>query len=374
MSGKGEGKKIFPPFDRYLSNIVYHYNFIMIIKINTGCPEGKDERTIKCTNKPSFLKLAHRQVRQMEGVRCPSTIGNYKTALRSLERFLTISGKAEATLSRKLVVRYDCWLDEEGVSRNTRSCYLRSLRALYNRVEGSRRHIDLFADVFTGNAPTPKRAISVAEIRRVRSLDVGDDWQRQLAQDVFLFSLYAMGMPFVDIAMLRQNAIAGGCLTYRRQKTGAQVCVRLEPCMRKILQRWRGMNGDRLFPLVPHEAKGEEAMRFYRAALSRYNRLLRQMASQAGLHKTLSSYVARHSWATLAYDKGVAMSDISVAMGHTNVQTTKIYIEQKNQMRVARANRKVLGVINEDHSVGAGKRPARAKPLAKRYASTTQET
>lgn len=78
------------------------------------------------------------------------------------------------------------------------------------------------------------------------------------------------------------------------------------------------------------------------------------MASQAGLHKTLSSYVARHSWATLAYDKGVAMPDISVAMGHTNAQTTKIYIEQKNQMRVARANRKVIGFINEDRSVGAG--------------------
>lgn len=136
----------------------------MIIKINTGVSEGKDERTIKCTNKPSFLKLAHRQVRQMEGIRCPSTIGNYNTALRSLERFLTISGKAEATLSRKLVVRYDRWLDEEGVSRNTRSCYLRSLRALYNRVGGVRRRLDLFADVFTGNAPTPKRAISVAEI------------------------------------------------------------------------------------------------------------------------------------------------------------------------------------------------------------------
>lgn len=346
----------------------------MIIKINTGVSEGKDERTIKCTNKPSFLKLAHRQVRQMEGIRCPSTIGNYNTALRSLERFLTISGKAEATLSRKLVVRYDRWLDEEGVSRNTRSCYLRSLRALYNRVGGVRRRLDLFADVFTGNAPTPKRAISVVEIRRVRSLDVGDDWQRQLAQDVFLFSLYAMGMPFVDIAMLRQNAISGGNLTYRRQKTGAQVCVRLEPCMRKILQRWRGMNGDRLFPLVPHDARGKEATRLYRAALGRYNRLLRQMASQAGLHKTLSSYVARHSWATLAYDKGVAMPDISVAMDHTNAQTTKIYIEQKNQMRVARANRKVIGFINEDRSVGAGKRPARAKPLAKRCASTTQET
>lgn len=95
--------------------------------------------------------------------------------------------------------------------------------------------MDLFAEVFTDNAPTPKRALSVAEIRRVRSLD---------------------------------------------------------------------MTGDRLFPLVPCEAKGEQAVRLYRAALARYNRQLRQMAEQAGVRKTLSSYVARHSWATLAYNKG----------------------------------------------------------------------
>lgn len=160
---------------------------------------------------------------------------NYKTALRSLERFLTIEGIDKSPLTRKIVVRYDSWLAEGGVSSNTRSCYLRSLRALYNRVGGSRRRKDLFAEVFTGNAPTPKRALSVAEIRRVRSLD---------------------------------------------------------------------MTGDRLFPLVPCEAKGEQAVRLYRAALARYNRQLRQMAEQAGVRKTLSSYVARHSWATLAYNRG----------------------------------------------------------------------
>ena len=84
------------------------------------------------------------------------------------------------------------------------------------------------------------------------------------------------------------------------------------------------------------------------------------------MRKTLSSYVARHSWATLAYDKGVAMPDISVAMGHTNAETTKIYIEQKDQMRVARANRKVLDFIDEDLPKGANGRPPQATPLAKR--------
>lgn len=128
----------------------------MIIKINTGIPEGKKERTNPSANKPSFLVLAHRQVRQMSDVRSVSTIGNYKTALRSLERFLTIEGKNQASLTRKIVVRYDHWLAEGGVSSNTRSCYLRSLRALYNRVGGSRRRMDLFAEVFTGNAPTPE--------------------------------------------------------------------------------------------------------------------------------------------------------------------------------------------------------------------------
>lgn len=94
-------------------------------------------------------------------------------------------GHESSPLTRKIVVRYDHWLAEGGVSSNTRSCYLQSLRALYNRVGGSRRRMDLFAEVFTGNAPTPKRALSVAEIRRVRSLDMTGDWQRQLAQDVF---------------------------------------------------------------------------------------------------------------------------------------------------------------------------------------------
>lgn len=60
------------------------------------------------------------------------------------------------------------------------------------------------------------------------------------------------------------------------------------------------------------------------------------------------------------------MPDISVAMGHTNAQTTKIYIEQKNLMKVARANRKVRGVINEDLPKDTtGQRP-RDTPLAKR--------
>lgn len=65
----------------------------------------------------------------MSDVRSVSTIGNYKTALRSLERFLTIEGMSQAPLTRKIVVRYDHWLAEGGVSSNTRSCYLRSLRA-----------------------------------------------------------------------------------------------------------------------------------------------------------------------------------------------------------------------------------------------------
>lgn len=89
-------REIFPPFARYIPIYsLYHY-CVMIIKINTGIPEGKKERTNPSANKPSFLVLAHRQVRQMSDVRSVSTIGNYKTALRSLERFLTIEGMSQA--------------------------------------------------------------------------------------------------------------------------------------------------------------------------------------------------------------------------------------------------------------------------------------
>ncbi|MGP1536873.1 tyrosine-type recombinase/integrase, partial [Bacteroides heparinolyticus] len=85
----------------------------------------------------------------------------------------------------------------------------------------------------------------------------------------------------------------------------------------------------------------------YSSALNRYNRSLKQLARQAGIAVNLTSYVARHSWASIAYEQGVDLPVISKALGHTDTKTTLIYIEGIKDERLAEANRKLLERFSE---------------------------
>ena len=317
----------------------------MILSIHTGRPVT--ERQVGRHRRPdmSFLHRARRVVEQLRTARSASTVDNYCTALRSLERFLRSEGRPEAMLSRAVVERYDRWLDAHGVGVGTRSCYLRSLRALLRRVVGQQRGAAAFATVFTGNPPTRHRALSVAAVRRLRALDVGGDRGLALSRDVLLFSIFALGMPFVDVALLRWRDLRGGYFVYHRRKTGAEVRVRLEPCMREIAERWRSQADDRVFPLVAEGLEGADWVRAYRRALGRYNARLRQLARLTRLAEGLSSYTARHTWATMAWARGMDLQLISAAMGHRSAQTTMVYIARKEHARVARMNKKVLEMI-----------------------------
>lgn len=317
----------------------------MILSIHTGRPVT--ERQAGRYKRPdmSFLHRARSVVEQLRPARSASTVDNYCTALRSLERFLRSEHRPGAMLSRAVVERYDRWLDAQGVGVGTRSCYLRSLRALLRRVVGQQRGAAAFATVFTGNAPTRHRALTVQAVRRLRALDVGRDTGLSLSRDVFLFSLFALGMPFVDVALLRWRDLSGGYFVYHRRKTGAEVRVRLEPCMREIVERWRSPHSDRVFPLVAEGLEGAAWVRAYRRALARYNARLHRLARLLHLREGLSSYTARHTWATMAWARGMDLQLISTAMGHRSPRATMVYIARREHAQVARMNKKVLEMI-----------------------------
>ncbi|MCI5814287.1 MAG: phage integrase SAM-like domain-containing protein [Bacteroidales bacterium] len=144
-----------------------------------------------------FVALARRHASHLVGLRSSSTVGNYLTALRSFSSFLGGTDVSLGAVTSRLVCGYARWLADRGVTRNTASCYLRSLRTLYRAVGSHARGGGNrpFADVFTGNVPTAKRAASVADMRRICSLRLPKGSRLQLAQDLFVFSFCAMGMP-----------------------------------------------------------------------------------------------------------------------------------------------------------------------------------
>ena len=116
--------------------------------------------------------------------------------------------------------------------------------------------------------------------------------------------------------------------------------------MTDIIQKYANDDSDYLFPII-RSLDPKKAYRQYQVSLGVYNKKLKELSRMAGIKANLTSYVVRHTWASLAYEKNVDLSVISKALGHTDTQTTQIYIREINDERLATANRSLLSSFLE---------------------------
>ena len=171
-----------------------------------------------------------------------------------------------------------------------------------------------------------------------------------MSRDIFLFSFYACGMSMIDIAHLKKSDLQGEYLTYCRHKTGQQIRIHWEPCMQQLVDKYQTEDSPYLFSLIAHT--GTDERRQYQNKLHLINHHLKKLGEQLQLSVKLTSYVARHSWASIAKSQNVPIAAISEAMGHTSERTTRIYLKWFDNALVDSANRKVLSVIEENRKRG----------------------
>lgn len=296
---------------------------------------------------PMLADYFRKQIEQVRGEGRFSTASNYGIALRSFLRFLKGENLQLKELTSSLVARYERWLKSQHISMNTISCYMRSLRAVYNKAVEEKLVTDVqpFKDSYTGYPRTDKRSISVADIRKLQAVSLRQGSPLQLVRDIFLFCIFACGIPFVDVAFLRKSQIdADGYLTYQRRKTNQQIRLKLQPCAMEIVRRYDSPDTDYVFPILTCH-RPEEAYRQYRERLTRYNKQLKQLGHLAGISHKLTSYVSRHSWASLAYDNHADVSVISKGLGHTSSRTTYVYIKGIDDIRLDEANQQIIKEI-----------------------------
>ena len=292
------------------------------------------------------MSFAMAEAERMQKQARHKTAANYLTAARSLSRFLDNSRWSFADITTAMLQCYQRWLCNRGIRLNTVSAYMRSLRSLYNRAVDNAAD-NPFSSVFTGNEQTAKRSVTDEEIRRLLALQLDRQPHLAFARDIFMFSFMAMGMPFVDIAHLKWQQIHNGGVHYARHKTGHKVCVAIEPYMAEIINRHSITGSEYVFPILANTTSAN-IHATYLKRLRAYNYALHRLSQLIDSPRTLSSYVARHSWASLAYRSGIDISLIAKAMGHTKLSTTLIYIRALLDPSLAEANKKVmqsLGVI-----------------------------
>lgn len=308
-------------------------------------PKGKKYSATNVMNLDG-MSFAMAEAERMQKQARHKTAANYLTAVRSLSHFLANDRWSFADITTGMLEHYQRWLCNRGIRLNTVSAYMRSLRSLYNRASGNVAD-NPFTAVFTGNEQTAKRSVTDEEIRRLLALQLDRQPHLAFARDIFMFSFMAMGMPFVDIAHLKWQQIHNGVLHYARHKTGHKVCVAIEPYMAEIINRHSITGSEFVFPILANTTSAN-IHATYLKRLRAYNYALHRLSLLIDSSRTLSSYVARHSWASLAYRSGIDISLIAKAMGHTKLSTTLIYIRALLDPSLAEANKKVmqsLGVI-----------------------------
>lgn len=278
------------------------------------------------------------------------TARNYSRTLRSFALFLHGEDLLFARFTENVVMQYNVWLLKRGVRRNTLSFYMRVLRSVYNKAVRERlvEQTFPFNNVYTGVDRTRKRAVDESVIVRLQKLKLCASSALALARDLFVFSYCTRGMAFVDMAFLRWRDISNGVISYCRHKTGQYLTIRIEPCMESIIRRYereRAHSSAFVFPILFSDEPGT-AYRQYQTALGYYNRQLKKLAELAGINIPLSSYVARHSWATTARNRNIPLSVISAGMGHTSERTTEIYLASLENSVIDEANQTILTMLN----------------------------
>ena len=283
---------------------------------------------------------------QLEQIGKERTAETYRATLNSFERFMGSRGDILIEgVDSAFMVEYETFLKSTGVCPNSSSYYMRNLRAIYNRAvdKGLTVQRSPFKHVYTGIDKTMKRAVSMTVIRQIRDLELGFSSSMEYARDIFMFSFYTRGMSFIDIAFLKKKDIQNGILSYRRHKTNQQLFIKWEKPMQEIVNKYNTVDTPYLLPIIKDIGKNER--RQYINAAHLINRKLKMIGELLNLNVTLTTYVARHAWASIARSKNISISVISEAMGHDSENTTKIYLASLDTSAVDNANNLIINSL-----------------------------
>lgn len=296
----------------------------------TGSGSSKDDSNIV----PYYTEI----IKQLEKNGQIGTASNYEHSKKSL---LTFCGKQELpfyAITPQWLKDYESFMLREEKSLTTVGIYLRPLRAILNSAIAEKR-------IDPEYYPFGKRKYTIPSPRSVKKAFTKDQlkvlWEakplipeHEKAKAFWFFSYSCNGMNFKDILSLRNKDMQDGRITFRRAKTKntnknqAPVVTFLNDNILSTISKY--FNEDKspdslLFGLIDYNADAKEKDRQLKNFIRYVNQHFRNFAKKAEINEDVSTYWARHSFATMAIQQGASMEFVSEALNHSSIKTTKGY-------------------------------------------------
>ena len=267
----------------------------------------------------------------------PRTQEIYRTTWRKITDIMPDADTLTAeSITAEWLDTFNRTMQKKGTpTQNARNVHLRNLRAVMNYAVGEELTTNYpFRRYKLHSTETVKRSVTSADLRRI--INAPCDGFMQEYRDIFALSVCLIGINITDLCDLRHDNLQGDRLQYRRAKTGHLYDIKIEPETRALLDKYKGH--DWLLCIRDRYKSPRDYTQHINAGLKR-------LIPEPPFNK-LSTYWARHSWATIAFNElGASVETISAALGHRyGSRITAIYINPDTR-KVDELNRQLLDLL-----------------------------
>lgn len=313
--------------------------------------ENKFRGTEEENQKVDAMQFFDEIIQEME---LSGRLGNAKAYKEARDALIRFSGHQILfeDITPAFLEKFEVFMRARGNKDSGIAFKMRELRALFNTAI-RRKHIsrDLYPfgeyKVAKLKVQNNKRALSVEDFKKIRDIDLSERPDLLEAHNYFMFSFYVCGINFVDMMQLKWSDIQDGRIYYTRSKTKGQFSIKITENVQKMLDYYQSQNRptNYVLPILLRDGLTplQIANRRHKV-LGRFNRNLKEIAKIVGIDKNLTSYVARHSFATIHKQLGTSTDVISELMGHSDVLTTMTYLKEFDNEVLDNENRKLLNI------------------------------
>lgn len=246
----------------------------------------------------------------------------------------------------KYVNAFNVALEKDGCCGNTRKYYMKTLRAVLNKaIKEKEASVSTYPfgnggfEISKLEEETRKRYLLAEDLDLIKN-SPQENFTMEYTRRLFLFSYYCFGISYVDMATLTTHHIekleTGEHIVYKRQKIKNQrgvksIKIPLTDTIKELIEWFKQKTplvGDYLTPIITRDYSGEQLYNHIRSRYGRYNKNLKKLGAALGIERQkLTTYVSRHTMAMTLQSNKVPREVISQVMGHSNLETTNVYLD-----------------------------------------------
>ena len=322
-----------------------------ILELNTTEKDYTSDSLIDKVSKPFKLQTVGQvflaQIQQLEATKRKGYALSCKQVYNSLIKFNGHLNLYFSDIDVSWLRKYEIWLRSDGIAENTIGIRFRTLRMMYNiaiteKIVNPEHYPFHTYKVSKLHEETAKRALTKSDIQKV--IDYHSSKSHiQLAIDIFTFTYFMGGINFVDIAFLTNTNIVENQLVYYRKKTGKLIKLPIQPKAMELICKYQNANSEYLFPILfsYHTTEQQIANRIHKV-ITKVNTQLKKLGKELKIQIDITTYVARHSFATVLKRSGVSTSIISESLGHSSEKVTRIYLDSFENSQISEAMMNLL--------------------------------